>query len=72
MKAKDAEKKGGAWRDPIVEEIHATRARHAREFDYDIEAIVEDLQRRQKESEREVVSFPPKRVGETHIDEGLA
>ena len=61
-----------AWRDAIVEEIHATRERHARKFDFDMKAIVEDLQRRQKESGREVVSFPPKRIGESHPQEGVA
>ena len=49
-------------RDPIVEEVRETRQDHARRFDYDPGAIFEDLKRYQGESEREVVSFLPKRL----------
>ena len=52
-------------RDPIVEEVREIRQDHARKFDYDPEAIFEDLKRYQGESEREVVSFPPKRLEQT-------
>ena len=61
-----------AWCDPIVREVHAVRERRARAFNYDIEAMVDDLKRRQRESSRQVVSFPPKRVGEAWKEEGLA
>nr|VFJ45272.1 MAG: hypothetical protein BECKFM1743C_GA0114222_100237 [Candidatus Kentron sp. FM]VFJ51493.1 MAG: hypothetical protein BECKFM1743A_GA0114220_100947 [Candidatus Kentron sp. FM]VFK05887.1 MAG: hypothetical protein BECKFM1743B_GA0114221_100067 [Candidatus Kentron sp. FM] len=33
--------------DPIIEEIHAFRAAHAKRFDYDLKAICHDLQVRQ-------------------------
>ena len=49
-------------RDPVVEEVREIRQEHARRFDYDPKAIYEDLKRYQEESEREVVSFPPKRL----------
>lgn len=49
-------------RDPIVEEVREIRQEHARRFDYDPKAIYEDLKRYQEENEREVVSFPPKRL----------
>jgi hypothetical protein len=52
-------------RDPIVEEVREIRQEHARKFDHDPEAIFEDLKRYQKESEPEVVSFPPKRLDQT-------
>jgi hypothetical protein len=35
------------WEDPIVEEIHQTRKKLAAEFNFDIEAIFADLQKRQ-------------------------
>jgi hypothetical protein len=34
-------------KDPIVEEIHKFREAHARKFNYDIDAIFEDLRRKQ-------------------------
>lgn len=49
-------------RDPIVEEVRKIRQEHAQRFNYDSEAIFEDLKRYQEESEHEVVSFPPKRL----------
>lgn len=48
--------------DPIVEEVCKARDEHARKFNYDIRAIVADIQKQQKESAREFVSFPAKRI----------
>jgi hypothetical protein len=48
------------FEDPIVEEIRAVRQRHAAQFDYDLKRIAEDLRRRQEQSGRRGVSFPPK------------
>lgn len=50
------------WHDPIVEALHERRERHARKFNYDLKAIFEDWKRRQEESDRDVVSLPPKRI----------
>ncbi|MDJ1168726.1 hypothetical protein PMG71_04735 [Roseofilum sp. BLCC_M154] len=44
----------------ILDEIHQLRAEHAKAFDYDLDAMFADWQKRQSESEREVVSLPPK------------
>ena len=44
-KKKDNKK---TWSDPIVDEIRSIREAHAKKFNYDLEAIVEDL----KEYER--------------------
>jgi len=48
--------------DPIVEEIR--RARHARaaQFNNDISAIFADLRRLERESGRQFVNFPPRRL----------
>ena len=56
------------WQDEIVEEIHRIRVRaaspsgeeYAKSFNYDLDAIFVDLQKKQAESRREVVSLSPK------------
>jgi hypothetical protein len=48
--------------DPIVEEVRKAREAYAAKFNYDLEAIVEDLKRQERESGRTFVSFPPRRI----------
>lgn len=48
------------FKDPIVEEVRATRQKYASKFNYDLRKIAEDLNKRQEEAGRKVVSFPPK------------
>ncbi|MHC5016906.1 MAG: hypothetical protein ACYTGM_20830 [Planctomycetota bacterium] len=50
------------WRDPIVEEVRKVRQEYAARFNYDLKAIAEDLRRRQAESGRDIVAFPPRRL----------
>ena len=47
--------------DPIVAEVRKARDEYARRFNYDLDAICNDLQQRQAQSGRKVVTFPPKR-----------
>ena len=47
--------------DPIVAEVRRARDAYARRFNYDLEAIVKDLQQQELRSGANVVSFPPKR-----------
>ncbi|WP_121970972.1 hypothetical protein [Leptolyngbya sp. BC1307] len=49
------------WQDEILDEIHKIREEHAESFNYDLDAMFADWQRRQSEGGREVVSLPPKR-----------
>lgn len=49
--------------DPIVAEVRKARDEYARRFNYDLDAICNDLQQRQAQAGRKVVSFPPKRPG---------
>jgi len=35
------------WEDPIVAEVHRTRQELAEKFDFDVEAIVADIRKRQ-------------------------
>jgi hypothetical protein len=50
--------------DPIVEEIKRIREEYAARFNYDLEAIVRDVQRRQEDGEHKVVRRPPRRPSE--------
>ena len=47
--------------DPIVAEVRKLRDEYARRFNYDLDAICQDLQQKQMQSGRRFVSFPPKR-----------
>lgn len=49
-------------KDPIVEEVRRARDAHAKRFNYDLDAIVKDLQKREKELGLTPVSLPPKRT----------
>ncbi|HEX4951959.1 MAG TPA: hypothetical protein VF017_00985 [Thermoanaerobaculia bacterium] len=48
--------------DPIVEEVRGVREAHAARFDYDLQRIFEDIKRQERESGRQYVSFPPRRI----------
>lgn len=49
------------WKDAIVDEIRKAREEHAAKFNYNLEAIFNDLKEQEKRSARKVVSLPPKR-----------
>ncbi|MFY9344379.1 MAG: hypothetical protein WAT39_17940 [Planctomycetota bacterium] len=49
-------------RDPIVDEVRAIRDAYARRFAYDLDAIVADVQRRERESGVKTVTLPPRPV----------
>jgi hypothetical protein len=44
-------------KDEIVEELHKYREEYAKKFNYDLNAIFEDLKRKEAESGRKYVSF---------------
>jgi prephenate dehydrogenase len=48
--------------DFIVAEVRRIRDEHARKFNYDLDAIFQDLQAREAQSEDIFVSFPAKRI----------
>lgn len=50
------------WRDPIVEEVRAIRDAYAKQFDYNLEAIYQDLKDRETKGGRPLVSLPPKSI----------
>ena len=43
--------------DPIVEEIHKIRKEYAEKFEFDVDAMFEDLHKKQAESHRKIVSL---------------
>ncbi|MDU9049431.1 MAG: hypothetical protein Q3M30_11300 [Candidatus Electrothrix sp. Rat3] len=47
--------------DPLIEEIRRNRNEYAKQFNYNLDAICRDLEKKQKLSGRKVVSFPPKK-----------
>jgi hypothetical protein len=52
------------FEDPIVEEVRRIRHAHAAMFNNDLDAIVDDLMRSQRESGRTYVNFPPRLLGD--------
>lgn len=50
------------WNDPIVEQIHKIREKHAAKFNYDVRAIVKEYQKLQKQSGKPIVSFTEKKT----------
>lgn len=47
--------------DEIVKETRRLRDEYAKKFNYDLDLIFEDLQKKQKESKRKYVSFSDKK-----------
>jgi hypothetical protein len=50
------------WKDEIVEEVRRVRDEYAAKFNYDLNAIYEDIKKQEKQTKRKVVSLPPKKV----------
>jgi hypothetical protein len=48
--------------DPIVQAIRRIRYEHAERFDFDLDAIFEDLRSKERRSGRKIVSLKPRPV----------
>ena len=46
------------WEGPIVEKIHKIREEHARKFNFDLQAIYNDLKEQETKSGRKIISLP--------------
>ncbi|MGH9948144.1 MAG: hypothetical protein ACRD6X_13220 [Pyrinomonadaceae bacterium] len=57
------------WKDEIVEEVRRIREENAAKFNHDIDAIVADARKRQQESGRKTVSFPPRKPEAVSVQE---
>ena len=55
--------------DPIVEEVRAIRDAYARGFGYDLDAIFEDIKRRERESPIAPITLPPRPAAPTEVRE---
>ena len=51
-------------KDPIVDEVRAVRDEFAKRHNYDVDAIVRGLQEASERAGREMVTLPPRKVGE--------
>jgi hypothetical protein len=49
------------WKDPVVEETRKLREQYASRLNHDIDAIYEDIQRRQALSVQKPVSLPSRK-----------
>ena len=50
------------WQYPIVLEVREAREAHAQQFNFDLGAIYRALKEQEEQSDRNKVSFPPKRI----------
>ncbi|MCC5618666.1 hypothetical protein LC605_26970 [Nostoc sp. CHAB 5836] len=54
------------WKDEILEEIYRIREEHAKSFNYDLQAICDDLRQKQAVSSRQIISQPLKQPSRHH------
>jgi hypothetical protein len=54
------------WKDEVVEEIHQIREEYAKSFNYDLQAIFDDLQKKQANSGRQLISEPLKQPNKSY------
>lgn len=50
------------WKDNIVEDVRKVREEHASKFNYDLDAIFDDLKKQEKRGGRQVVSLPERHI----------
>ena len=48
------------WKDEIIEALHASREAHARQFNFDLSAIVAGLRQQEQASTHPFVTRPPR------------
>ncbi|MBW4666013.1 MAG: hypothetical protein KME60_00865 [Cyanomargarita calcarea GSE-NOS-MK-12-04C] len=53
------------WKDEILEEIHQIREEHAKAYNYDLDAMFADWQKRQAQSGRKIISAPLNKPNQT-------
>ncbi|PSB34211.1 hypothetical protein [Chlorogloea sp. CCALA 695] len=54
------------WKDEVLEEIYIIREEHAKFFNYDLQAICDDLRKKQANNGRQMISAPLKSRGQLH------
>src|SRR5208282_6418421 len=53
---------GKTMNDPIVDEVRRVRDAHAAMFNYDLDAIFQDIKEQEKKSGLKFVSYPPRKT----------
>jgi hypothetical protein len=53
------------WKDPVVEETRKLREQYASQFNHDIDAIYKDIQQRQAQSGKNLVSLPARKTSKS-------
>ena len=53
--------------DPIVDEVRRVRDAHAAKFNYDLDAIFQDIKDQEKKSGLKFVSYPPRRTAPNQV-----
>ncbi len=53
--------------DPIVDEVRRVRDAHAAKFNYDLDAIFQDIKEQEKKSGIKFVSYPPRRTAPNQL-----
>lgn len=54
------------WKDEVLEEIYTIREEHAKSFNYELQAICDDLRKKQAASGRQIISHPLKQPSQRH------
>ena len=49
------------WNDEIVEEVRKNREAYASKFNFDLQAMYEDLKKAEKKSKHKKITFKPKK-----------
>ncbi len=49
------------WQDPMVKETRELREEYASQFNHDLDAIFEDIRKRQSQTTRKVLSLPARK-----------
>ncbi|BAU14467.1 hypothetical protein LEP3755_50140 [Leptolyngbya sp. NIES-3755] len=44
------------WEDEIIDELHRIREEHAKSFNYDLDAMFEDWQKKQEIGDRQIIT----------------
>jgi len=50
------------WKDEIVEEVRKNREAYAAKFNFDLQAMYEDLKKAERKTKRKKVSLKPKKA----------
>ena len=56
------------WKDEIVEEVRRVRDEYAAKFNYDLDAIYQDIKTQEKQTKRKIVALPAKKAQSPEVE----